>query len=675
MESTLLAALASGFLLGAGSVAIGWSVYKRHRSLPTLKPDTVRVPAHILDQAGIGSYFWDMKKDQLHWSDHYCVLFGLPPGSTVTYEMFRERIHPDDLPAVEDAIAGASRDHAHYQLCHRLRLDDATVRWVNSSGRFVYDGQDKPVGMNGVVIDMTQAMEAESARLERESELKVLIENLPDIISRFDRQRRFLFISSKIEELTGVPASFFIGKKHEELGTDPVLAMRWQATLENVIRNKCATEFDISYDNQHGERRFFITRAVPLFDSEGEVAMVLAISSDHTERELNAQRMRDIGESLKKADERKNQYLATLAHELRGPLAPIASAAQLIKLSSDSTVREKAREVIERQTASLSALVDDLMEVGRISEGKLDIKKERITVRSVIDQAVESVRPLLDAKSQPLAFKLSDEPIWLDGDPLRLTQVFVNLLTNASKYSPADTRISLEAGIDSGNAVIRVRDQGIGLTDAQMLEIFDIFVQVHSIGVQAQGGLGIGLSVVKQLVELHKGTVTVSSEGVNKGSCFTVVLPLAEQQMQVRTSALPESPGAAPLTILIVDDSVDGATTLASLLESLGHRAITAFTGNDAVKLAAEHPVDMAFVDLSLPDISGIQVALRIRHTENGHMLPLFALTGLGRDEDHFLTRAAQFNEHLIKPLGIADLNRITAEVAKKKAGRAERST
>jgi PAS domain S-box-containing protein len=509
--------------------------------------------------------------------------------------------------------------------------------------------------------------EAEYVIRQRQSELDAIVENLPDIISRFDGQGRYLSVSAKIVELTGKPAAFYFGKTHEEAGEEPVFAMRWRAVLEDVVRNRIAREFDYSYTDPQGRERFYITRALPLLDAAGNVATILTISSDHTERERVARLMQATGEGLRKADLRKNEYLATLAHELRGPLAPIASAAQLIKMSAQRPVREKAREVIERQIGNLSQLVNDLMEVGRISAGKMEIEKRRITIEAILQQAVESTRPLLHAKRQPLALHLPATPLWLDGDLLRLTQVFVNLITNASKYSPVEAPIAIDAHADGGDIVITVRDQGIGLTDEAMLDIFDLFVQVHATGVQAQGGLGIGLSLVRQLVGIHAGTVGVASDGPGQGSCFTVSLPKAEQPAATEAPARAQEAVAASLHVLVVDDNVDGATTLASLLEALGHQAVTAFNGRDAVRLAQEQPVDLAFIDLGLPDISGIQVALTIRGTPQGRKLPLIALTGLGREEDRYMTQAAQFDEHLVKPLQMNDLGRIMASVALKR--------
>jgi PAS domain S-box-containing protein len=619
---------------------------------------------HVTESAGIGLYFWNMTTDTLSWSQHHYAMFGWDPALPATHAMFRARIHPDDLAALDAAIAAALEGRTDYLLRFRLRMPDGTVRYVRGSGRATYGADGRPTALNGAVIDITETTEALNATRQRELDLATVAANLPDIINRFDHQRRCVFVSPQIEALTGRPPSWFLGKTYEQLGFDPVLSARWGAVLEDVIRHGSTREFDFSQVGVDGRERFYITRALPSFGADGQVETVLTISTDYTERERAARQLRLEGALLEQADARKNEYLATLAHELRGPLAPISSAVQLLGLSDQVEMREKARRVIERQVAQLAGLVGDLMEVGRISSGKLEIDRARVLLRGVIDQAVEAARPLLDARSQPLTVHLPAQDAWIDGDALRLIQAFSNLLTNASKYSPPGAPVAIDARIADGRVVIDIIDQGIGLTREAMRDIFELFVQVNPTGVLAQGGLGIGLSLVRQLVELHGGEVTVHSEGLARGSCFTVSLPLVA--VLATQAEAPPSPVAQArgLRVLVVDDNTDGAQTLASLLEALGHHAVTAFNGNDAVRLARGGDFDLAFLDLGLPDISGIQVGLAIRGMPHGRQLPLVALTGLGRDEDRYLTQAAQFTEHLVKPLAMDDLLRITEWVA-----------
>jgi PAS domain S-box-containing protein len=623
---------------------------------------------HVIESAGIGTFFWDVRSDMLRWSERHYAIFEWPAGLPVTHAMFRDRVHPDDLAAVDTAIGAAMRSGGDYQVRFRLLLDGGAMKYIHGSGRVLAGEDGRAAGVHGAVIDVTEATQALHTVRQRELDLQALAASMPDIVSRFDRAGRCLFMSPQIEELTGRAPAAFTGKRYNEMGLPALLAARWGAVLEDVVRNRHVREFDFVLNDRHGEERFFITRALPSFDPEGKVATVLTVATDHTARERDARLVRETGERLREADVRKNEYLATLAHELRGPLAPIVSAAQLIKFSSQRSVRDKARDVIERQATQLANLVNGLMEVGRISSGKLDIERHPISIGQVIEQAVEGTAPLLAQKEQPLHCELPEEPVWVDGDAMRLTQVFSNLLTNASKYSPQGAAIRMQVGAAGDKVAISVRDEGIGLSAASMASIFDLFVQVHAIGVHAQGGLGIGLSLVRQLVELHGGEVAVASDGPGQGSCFTVTLPRCAAPAQAPSGTALEDYASEPLTILVVDDNVDGATALSLLLEALGHRALLVHNGLDAVALVARRSVDMVFLDLGLPDISGVQVALRIRGTPRGRKLPLIALTGLGRDEDRFLTRSAQFDEHVTKPLGMDDLLRITRSVAAARA-------
>jgi len=677
MQWNKLAAPALGFLSGVAASMAGRLLRRKDADAtgaPGFRRERIdrrvdvasRLDAfeHVTDSAGIGLYFWNMATDTLTWSGHHYAIFGWDPALRPTHAMFRARIHPDDLAAVDAAVAVALASGADYVVRFRVLLPDGTLRYVRGSGRATYGADGRPAALNGAVIDITETTEAVNATRQRELDLATVAANLPDIINRYDRQRRCLFVSPRIEALTGHPAAWFLGKTHDELGLDPVLAARWSAVLEDVVRHGCMREFDFSYVAADGRERFFITRALPSFGADGQVETVLTISTDHTEREVAARQLRREGALLEKADVRKNEYLATLAHELRGPLAPISSAVQLLGLSDQADVREKARRVIERQVAQLASLVGDLMEVGRISSGKLAIERARVPLRHVIDQAVEATRPLFETRLQPLSVQLPQQDAWIEGDALRLTQAFSNLLTNASKYSPPGAPVAIEARVQAQQVVVDVIDQGIGLTADAMRDIFDLFVQVNPTGVLAQGGLGIGLSLVRQLVELHGGTVTVNSAGLARGACFTVTLPLGQAPAEAAIAAPAPAPHQGGLRVLVVDDNTDGALTLASLLDALGHQAVTAFNGRDAVRLAAGQAFDLAFLDLGLPDISGIQVGLTIRGTPQGRHLPLIALTGLGREEDRYLTQAAQFTEHLVKPLAMADLLRITEGIA-----------
>lgn len=356
--------------------------------------------------------------------------------------------------------------------------------------------------------------------------------------------------------------------------------------------------------------------------------------------------------ALELADVRKNDFLATLSHELRNPLAPIRSGLQIIKLLAKGDERiDKTRQVMERQMTHLVRLIDDLMEVSRISRGKVTLRQERLLLNSVLSTAVESVWPTIEAKPVRLVQVLG-ETLAVDGDKDRLTQVFVNLLTNAVKFSPAHSTITLTLSQENDDAVVVVEDQGQGI-EAPMLEtVFDLFAQGPSHPMS--GGLGIGLALVRQLVELHGGSVTARSEGLGLGSAFIVRLPCValEPPLLVASDVNENKPAATqPLKILVVDDNLDGADMLVTFLTMEGHAVQVAYDGREAIHAFKATAPQVVLLDIGMPDMDGYEVARFIRHLPAGQSVKLVAMTGWGQLEDKARARDAGFNEHMTKPV------------------------
>ncbi len=373
--------------------------------------------------------------------------------------------------------------------------------------------------------------------------------------------------------------------------------------------------------------------------------------------------LREQADYFKEADQRKNEFLAILAHELRNPLAPILTSLELFRLTGTSDPSaNQARDIIERQVRYMVRLVDDLLDLTRIAQGKLSLKKTIFDVRQAVNQAVQTTRPLLEAQAHQLSVELPAEPIHLEADEARIVQVLVNLLSNAGKYTERGGRIRLTAVREGGEAVLRVGDNGIGIEADMLGRIFDPFTQVGSSLHRAQGGLGIGLTLVRRLVEMHGGKVSVHSDGPGKGSEFKVCLPIAP------VPAAPSAPTAAPAAtsktyhILIVEDNTDARETLATLLRMLGHRTETAATGPEGVRLALDVRPQVVLIDLGLPGLDGFQVARQIRAVQ-GDSVRLIALTGHVLEEDRRRTEEAGFDAHLPKPVELEELNRMLAGV------------
>jgi len=404
----------------------------------------------------------------------------------------------------------------------------------------------------------------------------------------------------------------------------------------------------------------FASRTRDFFEPE-EVEFLETISQYVT---VAYERLRLI-QQLQDQDRRKDEFLATLAHELRNPLAPIRNGLELIRLGGNSPeMLSQARTMIERQVRQMVRLVDDLLDVSRISRNKLELRREGIELAAIVKSAAETSRPLIEAAAHELHVSLPAEPVRLDADPVRLAQAFANLLNNAAKYSGRGGRITLTAERDAGDVRICVHDTGIGIPADKLPHIFDLFVQVDGSRDGSQGGLGIGLTLVRRLVEMHGGTVEARSEGSGRGSEFIIRLPLAAEPEPRRLpgSEGKHAPGKAVLSrrVLVVDDNQDAADSLAEILELLGHEVEIGYNGIQAVEKVQSFQPHLALLDLGMPGLNGYDAARRIRQ-QPGCGVMLVALTGWGQDEDKRRSREAGFDAHLVKPVDLAVLEKILA--------------
>jgi PAS domain S-box-containing protein len=421
-------------------------------------------------------------------------------------------------------------------------------------------------------------------------------------------------------------------------------ALLWQKTEESMAQGKVFThEYRVMPPD--GRLRWIANRSHVGSDVDGKPARVTGVAVDITERKRAEQLLHD-------ADRRKDEFLATLAHELRNPLAPIRNAAALLELEGGTSGPGRvAREVIKRQVAHMVRLVDDLLDVSRITRNRLTLRPEPVVVATAIEQAIEAVRPVIEVAQQDLVVQLPEQPLRVMADPVRLVQVLTNLLTNASKYSLPRQRIWVSARAEGRVGVIEVADQGIGIAPEELPRLFDMFSQASPALDRAQGGLGIGLWLSQQLVELQGGSISAASEGHQRGSRFTVRLRAA----QPAVLPPPAPPPAARLVtgarrVLVVDDNIDAADTLATLLTTLGCEVATAFDGLQALQRADAFIPQIVLLDLGLPKMNGYDVcrALRQRY---GNALGIVAMTGWGQDEDRRRSREAGFDLHLVKPV------------------------
>lgn len=382
------------------------------------------------------------------------------------------------------------------------------------------------------------------------------------------------------------------------------------------------------------------------------------------ELEASVARQIELAEQLLEADRRKDEFLALLAHELRNPLAPVRNAASIMRMkSSHDPELVWCHDVIERQARQLTRLVDDLLDVSRITRGKIRLRMELVDLRTVLTDAIETSRPLIDSMGHELNVVMPSTPLMLRGDATRLTQVVANLLNNAAKYQHEHGHIDVRIARDGEDAVILVKDRGIGISPKSMPRIFDLFTQGERAPDRAQGGLGIGLSLVKQMVELHGGIVRAESAGVGHGSEFIVRIPILNESMTPQSNGGAERPPAAesPRRILVVDDSVDAAESMAMLLRLRGHDVIVAHNGQDALQLAEEKPPAVVLLDIGLPGMDGYEVCRRFRAAGRTD-LRIIAMTGYGLEQDRQRAKEAGFDVHTVKPVAFADLVKLLAD-------------
>jgi PAS domain S-box-containing protein len=457
-----------------------------------------------------------------------------------------------------------------------------------------------------------------------------------------------------------------VGRTMRELVPDH--DAHWFELYERVADTGESTRF---VEEAKAMKRWFDVYATRLGGAGSD--LVAIIFTDITQRLIAEQDMRRLNDELAQANRRKTEFLATLAHELRNPLAPLSNGLHLMRLASTKPeMLEKTRQMMERQIQHMVHLVDDLLDVARISTGKVELRRRRIDLQEVVRTALETSASLIDAGGHRLTLELPSQPLPMDADPTRIAQVVSNLLNNAAKYTPQGGRIALEVRVEGDQAVLTVSDTGIGLPPESIEKVFEMFAQVPGTG-KPQGGLGIGLSLVQSLVALHGGSVSASSPGVGKGSTFTVRLPLLTKSTDTMADTNPTqtSSPSGQLHVLVVDDNTDAAESLGVLLDIEGHAAHIAHTGAEALQVAQSQALDVVFLDIGLPDMTGYDVARRLRMLPSMQNTMLVALTGWGTQDDRQRTRDAGFDRHLTKPAELPAVEELLRAAAQAKTAAA----
>jgi PAS domain S-box-containing protein len=466
--------------------------------------------------------------------------------------------------------------------------------------------------------------------------------------------------SRELEEIFGLDAGAFGGDTQTFCH---LLHPRDEPVLAAAVANSIVTHEDYTvefrFKHASGEWRWMEGRGRAMYDADGKPTLLYGLGIDISARKQIEDELRRLNEELSLAHRRKDEFLATLAHELRNPLAPITNAIEILRLKDPADAETRwTRDVIDRQVRQMTRLVDELLDVARITSGKIILRVERMALASVVQGAIEAARPFVEASGHELTVMLPSSPVWLDADPTRLTQVLLNLLNNAAKYTPRGGRVVIEASALDGDAVVFVRDNGIGIPAEHLPGIFEMFSQVEPALERSQGGLGIGLALARGLVELHGGSIEACSGGAGQGSEFIVKLPRAKTPGMDVVGSL-DARAIPNLRVLVVDDNCDAAESLAMMLSLTGHEVATAHDGESALAEAARFAPEAVLLDIGMPGMNGYDVAQRLRETPHGERVLLVALTGWGQENDKRRAVEAGFDHHLTKPVDAASLSAV----------------
>jgi two-component system CheB/CheR fusion protein len=553
-----------------------------------------------------------------------------------------------------------------------LEVQDRQGRWYLLRIR-PYRTMDNMIDGAVIVLVDIDTLKKNQEVLERQARL---LEQAHEAVFARDLDGAIVYWNRGAEFLYGYPREEACGRIAHEL-----LGKSWerQVDLNETLQREGRWNGELEHRTKDG--RDITVDSIQVLFQEGERSLVLETNRDVTERKRLEDALRRRVDELDAADRHKNQFLAMLAHELRNPLAPLRNAVQLLKSDrATETSNARAREVIDRQIGNMARLVDDLLDAARITRGQVQLRTQPLVLQEVLERSIENVRPLIETRKHRLGASVPPEPIRLTGDSTRLEQVFSNLLNNASKYTPTGgavdvTVLTQPAKSDGGaEAVVRVRDNGIGIPPELLPRVFDLFVQADQSLARSQGGLGIGLSLVRRLVEQHGGRVTASSAGTGRGSEFVVYLPLdgpekSEQagtgaQAAAKKSATAAEERSAATTprdtrVLVVDDSADITETMAAVLELKGHRVETALTGQQALETAGKFRPTVILLDIGMPDMDGYTVAERLRKLPGLEDTIFVAVSGYGAPENRARAKEAGFDFYLVKPVDYANLEQL----------------
>jgi PAS domain S-box-containing protein len=571
-------------------------------------------------------------------------------AQTLSFDTANEIVLTDAGKATMDAIrgvVGTMQTEEQSQMTEQLRRTAAAQTAARNA---VALATALSLAILGVLVYVTRRGTA--LLRASEQELAITLHSIGDAVIATDGAGRVHIMNPIAEQLTGWQASTARGRPIDEIFR--IVNEHTRAPVESPVDKALRERTIVGLANhtmliaKDGTETAIEDSAAPILNDQRQILGVVLVFRDATIS-------RAAERALREADRRKDEFLAVLAHELRNPLAPIRQAAQIARSGTATPAQLNwSTEVVERQVGHMARLLDDLLDVSRITRGTLEIRRSRVTVAQIVDAAAEMARPLLDMRRHTFTIHLPAETLWIDADPLRLAQVVGNLLTNAAKFTQPGGKVELHAAHDDSGVAIRVVDNGVGVAPDALAKIFDMFVQIGSPLERTEGGLGIGLALAKGLVELHGGTIAAHSAGLGQGTEVTVRLPLASAAQSTQPAQTPATAAAPPglaLRVLVADDNRDAAESLAMLLRLAGHDVTTAHDGGTAWELIERSRPAIALLDIGMPQLNGYEIAARVRAAPWSPDITLIALTGWGQSSDRARALTAGFDEHWVKPI------------------------
>ena len=598
----------------------------------------------------------DLTTATVTWSEETFRIFGYEPGEVrPTIATLFEHVHPEDRGRVAGAVGDALRQGAPYEVEHRLIRKDGSPRVLHQWGVVEWGANRQPLRVLGACQDVTEARAREAEVLEAREQLQFVTDTMAAQVAHCSRDMRYVWVSRAYAAARGYGPEQLSGRKISEILGEQVFASI-QPHIERALRGE-RFSYEQQVDYLDRGPTWVEAHYDPTFDADGRPDGWVGVVVD-----IDARRRAE--EALRDADRRKDDFLALLAHELRNPLAPIRNSVHLLALTAPHDPRlAKACDTIERQVAHMARLLDDLLDVSRITRGKVLLSQETLDLGANVRATAEDLRGLLEAQGLGLAVSLPAEPLPVTGDPTRLAQIVGNLLQNAKKFSDPGGHVTVSARrAEDGAVLVTVADDGIGIPPEMLPRLFEPFSQADSGLGRRGGGLGLGLALVRQLAELHGGSVEAASAGRGHGSTFTVRLPLATAPGSATPRAAPR-PARRPRRVLVVEDNVDGAESVRLLLEAFGHQVVVAHTGADALDAARTARPEIVLCDIGLPGAMDGYAVGRALRGEAGSRVRLVALSGYGQREDKARALAAGFDRHVTKPLDPAQLDVLLDEL------------